>query len=113
MTGDQMRDASSYRSFGVQGGRAFCSLTPAADYCAKCNSPRSDDSTSALADTVTVLSPLNKLVYTFSNARVGHAARVHPSAGPAVRVCPDSVKAALHELQSALVDKRPVAKLRV
>jgi hypothetical protein len=38
---------------------------------------------------------------------------VHASAGPAVRVCPDSVKAALHELQSALVDKRPVAKLRV
>ena len=88
-------------------------LTPAADYFAKSNRPLSDDSTSVPADTVAVLSPLNKLVYTFSNAMVGHAARVHASAGPAVRVCPDSVKAALHELQSALVDKRSVAKLRV
>jgi hypothetical protein len=80
-------------------------LTPAVGYCAKCNRPRTEDSTSVLADTVTVLSPLNKLVYTFSNAIVEHAARVHASAGPAVRVCPDSVKAAPHELQSALVDK--------
>jgi hypothetical protein len=62
---------------------------------------------------VTVLSPLNRLIYTFSNAMVGHAARVHAIAGPAVRVCPDTVKAALHVLQSALVDKRPVAKLSV
>ena len=60
-----------------------------------------------------VLSPLNKAVYTFSNAIVGHAARVHAMIGPAVSVCPDTVKAAMHELQSALVDKRPVAKLRV
>ena len=60
-----------------------------------------------------VLSPLNTLVYTFSNAMVGHAARVHASAGPAVRVCPDSIIAALHELQSALVDQRPAEKLRV
>ena len=60
-----------------------------------------------------VLSPLNKLRYTFSNAMVGHAARVQAIAGPAVRVCPDTVKAALHELQSARVDKRPVAKLSV
>ena len=61
-----------------------------------------DDSTSVPADTVAVLSPLNKLVYTFSNAMVGHAARVHAIAGPAVSVCPDTVNAALHELQSAL-----------
>ena len=84
-----------------------------ADYLAKRNCPRSDDSTSAPAGTVAVLSPLNKVVYTFSNAMVGHAARVHAITGPAVRVCPDTVKAALQELQSALVDKRPVAKLRV
>ena len=93
--------------------RAFGPLTPAADYFAKRNCPRSDDSTSAAADTVAVLSPLNKVIYTLSNAMVGHAARVHAMTGPAVRVCPDTVKAALHELQSALVDKRPVAKLRV
>ena len=83
------------------------------DYCAKCNNPRREDSTSAFAATVTVLSPLNNLVYTFSNVMVGHAARVHASAGPAVSVCPDRVKAAPHELQSALVDKRSVAKLSV
>jgi hypothetical protein len=86
---------------------------PAADYFANRNCPRSDDSTSAPADSVAVLSPLNKVVYTRSNAALGHAARVHAISGPAVRVCPDTVKAALHELQSALVDKRPVAKLRV
>ena len=66
-----------------------------------------------MAATVAVLSPLNKLVYTFSNAMVGHAARVHAIAGATVSVCPDSVNAALHELQSARVDKRPEAKLRV
>ena len=60
-----------------------------------------------------VLSPLNKVVYTFSNAMVGHAARVHARTGPTVRVCPDTVKAALHELQSARVDRRSVAKSSV
>ena len=95
------------------GVRSYGPLTPSADYFVKSNCPLSEDSTSAPADTVAVFSPLNKVVYTFSNAMVGHAARVHAMPGPTVRVCPDTVKAALHELQSALVDKRPVAKLRV
>jgi hypothetical protein len=81
------------------------------DYCPNRNTPRSEDSMIALADTVAVLSPLSKLVYACSNAMVEHAARVHASAGPTLRVCPDTVKAALHELQSAFVDTRPVAKL--
>ena len=96
----------------MSGRRNTCAAA-STHYCTKRNSPRSDDSTSVPPDTVAVLSPLNKLVYTFSNAMVGHAARVHAIAGPAVRVCPDTVKAALHELQSALVEKRPVAKLTV
>ena len=82
-------------------------------YRAKRSSPRSDDSRSVPVDRVAVLSPLNIAVYTFSNAMVGHAARVQAIAGPAVRVRPDRVKPAPQMLQSALVDKRPAAKLRV
>jgi hypothetical protein len=55
-------------------------------YRAKRKTPRLDDNTSVLPDSVMVLSPLSKPVYAFSNAIVGHAARVHANAGPAVSV---------------------------
>jgi hypothetical protein len=44
---------------------------------------------------------------------VGHAARVHASAGPAVSVCPDNENVPPHMLQSARVDRRPSAKVSV
>ena len=46
-------------------------------------------------------------MYTDSNAIVGHAARVHASAGPAVSVLPVRVKEPPQVLQSARVDSRP------
>jgi hypothetical protein len=55
-------------------------------YREKRNTPRADDNTSVSPDSVTVLSPLRSVVYVISNAMVGHAARVHASAGPTVRV---------------------------
>jgi hypothetical protein len=64
-------------------------------------------------DSVTELSPLNNEVYAFSKALVEQAARVHASAGPAVKVCPDSTNAPLHMLQSARVDRRPSANVNV
>ena len=49
-----------------------------------------------------------------SNAMVGHAARVHASAGPAVRVCPDKTRTRRRSvLQSARVDRRPSEKVSV
>ena len=55
-------------------------------YRAKCNTPRPDDNTRVLPDSVTVLSPLSTVVYVVSKAMVGQAARVHANAGPAVSV---------------------------
>ena len=82
-------------------------------YRVKRNTPRSDDNTSVPCESVTELLPPSKLVYAFSNAMVGHAARVHASAGPAVSVCPDSANAPLHVLQSTRVDRRPSASVSV
>ncbi len=62
-----------------------------------------------LPDSVMVLSPLSKLVYVFSNAIVGHAARVHANAGPAVSDGPDNANPPLHMLQSTRVESRPSA----
>lgn len=73
------------------------------------NAPRVDDNTSVLPASVMVLSPLNKLVYACSNAIVGHAARVHANAGPAVRVSPDTANPPLQTLQSTRVESRPSA----
>jgi hypothetical protein len=78
-------------------------------YRAKRNTPRLDDNTSVLTDSVRLLSPLSRLVYAFSKAIVGHAARVHANAGPAVKVCPDSANAPLQTLQSTRVESRPSA----
>ena len=78
-------------------------------YRAKRKTPRLDDNTSVLLDSVMVLSPLSKLVYAFSNAIVGHAARVHANAGPAVSVWPDNANPPLHTLQSTRVESRPSA----
>jgi hypothetical protein len=75
--------------------------------------PRLDDNTSVLFDRVIVLSPLSNLVYAFSNAIVGQAARVHAHAGPAVRVWSDTANMPLHMLQSARVESRPSANDRV
>jgi hypothetical protein len=87
------------------GGRCRCeNLTV---YRAKRSAPRLDDNTSVLPDSVMLLSPLSKLVYAFSNAIVGHAARVHANAGPTVKVCPESANPPLHMLQSARVESRP------
>ena len=83
--------------------------THAVGYRANRNSPRLDDNTSVVPDIVIVLSPLSKLVYAFSNAIVGHAARVHANAGPTVRVSPDSANPPLHMLQSTRVESRPSA----
>jgi len=44
---------------------------------------------------------------------VGHAARVHASVGPAVSVCPDKANGPPHMLQSARVERRPSAKVKV
>jgi hypothetical protein len=66
-----------------------------------------------LLETLTVLSPPSKLVYVFSKVMVGQEALVHASVGPAVRVCPDSVNEPLHVLQSARVESRPSAKVRL
>lgn len=63
---------------------------PRPDYRANCSTPRSDDSTSLLSDSAITLSPPSKRVYVFSNVMVRQAARVHPSAGPAVMICPES-----------------------
>ncbi len=82
-------------------------------YRVKRSTPRDDDKTSVSADSVTVLSPLRMLTYVFSNAIVEHAARVHASTGPAVRVCPDSANTPPHMLQSARVDRRPSANVTV
>src|SRR5262245_10817503 len=83
-----------------------------AAYRAKRRTPRADDRTRLPPDSVTVLSPLSSVVYVFSNAMVGHAARVHANAGPAVSVAPDSVKAPPQMLQSARVERRPSANVR-
>ena len=77
------------------------------------NTPRADDSTSVPPASVSVLSPLNKVMYASPNAIVAQAARVHASTGPAVRVCPDSANAPLQMLQSNRVDKRPSSKVTV
>jgi hypothetical protein len=71
------------------------------------NTPRADDNTKVLPDSVTLLSPLSRPVYMLSNAMVGHAARVHANAGPAVSVSPDSRNVPLQMLQSARVERRP------
>ena len=83
--------------------------THALGYRVNRNTPRADDNTSVLPDIVMVLSPLSTLVYAFSNAIVGHAARVHANAGPTVRVSPDSANPPLHMLQSTRVESRPSA----
>jgi hypothetical protein len=83
------------------------------DYRVNRNTPRADDSTSVPPDSVTVLSPLNKLVYTSPNVIVRQAACVHASNGPAVRVCPDNANAPLHRLQSTRVDSRLSAMVKV
>ena len=61
----------------------------------------------ALLVSVTVLSPASTPASAVSNDMVGHAARVHAKAGPAVSVCPESVNVPLHTLQSSRADKRP------
>jgi hypothetical protein len=78
-------------------------------YRTKRNTPRLDDNTSVLPDSVMLLSPLSRLVYVFSKAIVGHAARVHANAGPAVSVWPDNANPPLHTLQSTRVESRPSA----
>lgn len=93
--------------------RGHCWLPHDPDYRVNCNTPRADDSASVPPDSVTMLSPLNKPVYVFSNVIVGHAARVHASAGPAVTVRPDNANAPLHMLQSTRVDSRSVAMVKV
>jgi hypothetical protein len=82
-------------------------------YRLKRNTPRTDDNTSVSLDSVTALSPPSNSVYALSNAIVGHAARVHANAGPAVRVCPDNANSPLHTLQSTRVDSRPSANISV
>ena len=52
-------------------------------------------------------------MYFDSNANVGQSARVHANAGPAVRVSSDSVNPPLQTLQSARVDSRVSANVRV
>src|SRR5262245_26538706 len=55
--------------------------------------PRTDESVSVPLDNATVLLPANNVVYAFSNAIVGQAARVHASTGPAVSVSSDRMNA--------------------
>ena len=102
--------AGSSRDRRARRGRV---LRGEAAYRVKRSTPRADDNTSVLLDSVTVLSPLSSFVYVLSNSIVGHAARVHASAGPAVRVWPDSVNPPPHTLQSARVDSLPSAKVNV
>jgi len=83
------------------------------DYRVNRKTPRADDSTSVPPGRVTVVSPLNKLVYAFPNVMVGQAARVHASTGPAVRVCAENANAPLHMLQSTRVDSRSAAMVKV
>ena len=77
------------------------------------NTPRAEDNVSVLPDSPTVLSPPSMPMYFDSNAIVGQAARVHANAGPAVRVSSDSVNPPLQTLQSARVDSRVSANVRV
>ena len=79
----------------------------------KRRTPRAEVSTRVLPVSVTELSPLRMPTYAASNAIVGHAARVHASAGPAVRVCPDTLNVPLQVLQSALRREPPVANDKV
>ncbi len=95
----------------VARGHGWLSHDP--DYRVNCKTPRADDSASVPPDSVTMLSPLNKPVYVFSNVIVGQAARVHASAGPAVMVRPDNANAPLHVLQSTRVDRRSVPIVKV
>ena len=83
--------------------------SPWNDQRVKRRTPRAEVSTRLLPASVTVLSPLRIPTYAASNAIVGHAARVHASAGPAVRVCPDTANEPLQVLQSARVESRPSA----
>ena len=82
-------------------------------YRVKRSVPRVDVNTSVRSESVTVLSPPRTLVYAPSNSIVGHAARVHASAGPAVRVCPDNVNTPPQTLQSACVKSRPSPNVNV
>jgi hypothetical protein len=82
-------------------------------YRVKRSVPRGDDSTSVPPDNTTELSPASNRVYSFSNAIVGHAARVHASAGPAVSVSPARANVPPQVLQSTRVDSRPSAKVKV
>ena len=82
-------------------------------YRVKPKTPRAEDNTSMPSDRVTALSPPSKPVYAFSNAIVGHAALVHASPGPAVKVRPDNANPPLHTLQSTRVDRRPSVSVRV
>jgi hypothetical protein len=110
-------ETSSIRCVGACGRHAASSLQQCrlaatcgwGVYRANRITPRLDDNTSVLPDSVRLLSPLNKRVYAFSNAIVGHAARVHANAGPAVKVWPDSANAPLQTLQSTRVESRPSA----
>jgi hypothetical protein len=79
----------------------------------KRRTPRGDAITSVLPDSDTALSPPSSFVYVFSNAMVGHAARVHASNGPATSVWPVSVYGPLQLLQSARVDSAPLVKVTV
>ena len=82
-------------------------------YRVNCRTPRSDNRRNVSPANVAVPSPASIRVYAFSKSIVRHAARVQASVGPAVSVWPDSENVPLHTLQSALVDRRPSANVRV
>ena len=80
---------------------------------AKVRTPRDDVRTSAVPDCATALAPPRIDVYALSNAIVGQAARVQAIASAMFSVCPDSVTALEHMLQSARVDILPSAIVKV